>query len=397
MIETDSTKFIIAIAFTAAMIMLVVGMYGFHLVLSGKRLRKVQRLAAAAIEFTPAFITIVLDEHDRMADLKIQDPAHEEYFRKAFSGKKKQELSFLPEELRIPSGAGKDLLPVQKNEKATSPLKMPDGGVLYIKWEMQNFLNDAGRIEFRIARGYDMTTELLQTQRKLKALSATSSVVEERERKRIAEDLHDRIGEIMITSSRLLRELKKKSPSTELSQGLEELGRTIDTFTQKTRSLIFDLIPPVLYSLGFSAAVTAMAVDFKKQHKITIRVEDALPDFQINQEIAIFLYKAVREFILNAIKHGGADEILVTIARTNHTIKVTVQDNGSGFAPASNQLALSTEAGFGLFNVKNRAEYYQGGIDISDSADLGGGQIMVWVSQPSQEQAGGNEGQDLIG
>lgn len=380
MIETDSMNFVIAIAFTTGIISLVVIVYAWQLVTSGKKLHKAQRFADAAIEFTPAFMTIVFDEHDRVTVIKARNPAVETHFRAAFAGKKKQELSFLPPALRNPTSPDTDSS-APENGKPTAPLKMPAGDILYIAWEMQDFKNNDGKTDFRFARGYDMTAELLQTQQKLKVLSAASSEVEERERKRIAEDLHDRIGEILISSSRLINKLKKKSPSPEIDAGLDELDRTIDQFTRGTRSLIFDLVPPVLYDVGLAAAVESLAANFKKQHNISIRVEDALQDFLINPEIAMFLYKAVREFIMNAMKHGGADEMLVSLTCTDHTLAVTVQDNGSGFAPGANSSTLNTDAGFGLFNLKNRAEYYGGGMAIAGSADLGGGQIAVWVLQ----------------
>lgn len=152
--------------------------------------------------------------------------------------------------------------------------------------------------------------------------------------------------------------------------------------------MIFDLIPPVLYNVGLSAAVESLAADFKKQHNLSIRIEDSWGDFQVNQEIAMFLYKAVWEFIMNARVHGGADEILVSLNRTEHTLEVLVEDNGSGFVSGPNTKTLSAESGFGLFNVENRAEYYRGGTDISDSDELGGARMKVWVPHPSQNERG---------
>ncbi len=376
MIEMDSMKFFVAIAFTTAMIMLVVGMYGYHLVVSGKRLRKAQRFAEAAIEFTPAFMTIVFDEHDRVAVFKARSPALETFFREAFAGKKQQELSFLPAALRNSASA-----PAAESEEAMAPLKLPDGSILYLKWEMQNFTNNDNAAEFRFARAYDITTELLQKQKKLQALSATSSEDEERQRKRIAEDLHDRIGEILITSARLLENLKKQSPSPEITQGLDELDRTIERFTKGTRAVITDLVPPVLYNVGFVPALAALAEELERRHKITIQIRNEWGDWQVNQELGIFLHKAVREFVHNALKHGGADEILVALTRAEHRLAVSVHDNGAGFAVEASQLTLNTDSGFGLFNVKNRAEYYEGGLAIGASNDLGGGQITVWLPE----------------
>ncbi|NUM76395.1 hypothetical protein HUU40_18685 [candidate division KSB1 bacterium] len=375
MIETESSNFIIAIIFTTAMIALVVGMFGYHLIVSGKKLHKAQRLAEAALEFTPSFMTIVFDERYRVAEVKVQNPAVADHFRNALLHKNIEELNFLPPALRIhhDSAAGH---PEPGDLRA--PLKMPAGEVIYLEWDMRQ---SAENTDFHIAWGFDITNELLHTQRKLRVLSAASSEGEERERKRIAEDLHDRIGEILITSSRLLDDLKKKSASPDIRQGLEELDRTIEKFTKGTRTLISDLVPPILYNVGFAPAIEALAVDFKRQYHLAIQLDDGWQEAPVNQEIAIFLYKAVREFIHNAIKHGGADEILISLSREDHQLAVTVEDNGSGFAAEENHFALNTDSGFGLFNVKNRAEYYQGGLEIDNSTKLGGGQIKVWVSQ----------------
>lgn len=375
MIETDSSNFIIAIIFTTAMIGLVVGMFGYHLIVSGKKLHKAQQLADAALEFTPSFMTIVFDARYRVVDVKVQNPAVADHFRNALLRKKIEELNFLPAALRIhhDSAAGH---PEAGDLRA--PLKMPAGEVIYLEWDMRQSPDNT---DFHIAWGFDITNELLHTQRKLRVLSATSSEGEERERKRIAEDLHDRIGEILITSSRLLDDLKKKSSSPDIRQGLEELDRTIEKFTKGTRTLISDLVPPILYNVGFAPAIEALAVDFKRQYHLAIQLEDGWQEAPVNQEIAIFLYKAVREFIHNAIKHGGADEILISLSREDHQLAVTVEDNGSGFAADENHFAINTDSGFGLFNMKNRAEYYQGGLEIGNSTKLGGGQIRVWVSQ----------------
>ncbi len=385
MIEADSMEFVTAIIFITAMIVVVVGMYAYHLVISGQRLKKAQRLADAAIEFTPAFMTIVFDERERVAILNVQDTEAEGYFQQAVLNKQKDELSFLPLQLRKPEPTGTNIAGSSKNSRPTAPLKMPNGKILYLEWEMQGFKHDDNKTELQIARGYDITTQLLQTQQKLQALSATSSEVEERERKRIAEELHDRIGEILMTSTNLLDELKKDSPSSEYSHKLEALDQTIDNFTRGARSLIFDLIPPELYDVGLAGAVESLAAEFGKKHNISIQVRDVSNETQVNPEIAMFLYKAVREFIMNASVHGGADEMLVSLNHVDHTLEVTVEDNGSGFMSGKNSITLSTESGFGLFNVKTRAEYYRGNLDISDSPDLGGGIIKVWVPHPQQQ------------
>ncbi|MEK7728554.1 MAG: ATP-binding protein, partial [candidate division KSB1 bacterium] len=272
----------------------------------------------------------------------------------------------------------------EEQERLTAPLKMPDDGILYLRWEMQNFTNAAGKTEFRLARGYNRTEELLQTQHMLKKLSATASEKEERERKRIADNLHDRLGEVTVTSQRLVRELKKKNSSPDLHHALEELEGALREFSRGTHSLLYDLAPPVLYNVGLAAALEAHANLFGKQHQLSIRVDDGLGDSPLNLDMALFLYKAALELLRNAVKHGGADEILISLRRTEQTVAVIVEDNGLGFAAEMETPAPGLDSGFGLFSMKNRAEYYHGDLMTESSSELGGGKVTVWVTHSTQ-------------
>lgn len=384
MFEIDSPAFIGAIILVTTMTMIIIGMSAMQYVTSSQRLRKARDLAEAAIEQTTAFMTIVFDKRDRVIDLRMQDAKAEAYFYAAFRGKKKETLGFLPDSLLESNGA---VLNSGEQERTTVPLKMPDDSVLYLRWEMQNHTNPSGATEYRLVRGYNRTEELLQTQNMLKKLSATASEREERERKRIADNLHDHLGEVILTSKRLLADLKKKSPSSEFQQGLEELESAIKEFSRGTHSVIYDLIPPALYNVGLAAAIEADANKLAKQERLEIHLDDHLGDFHLNHDLAFFLYKAALELLRNAFKHGGADEMLVTLQHTDGTVAVTVEDNGSGFDAAADLIAPNLDSGFGLFSIKNRAEYYRGDLQIDNTSTLGGGKVTVWIKLNETEGA----------
>lgn len=386
MLEEFSTEFIVALGFGTAILGLVVGVFVFQLVISSRRLRQAHQLAVAAMQFSPALITLVLDEKERVIEIKMPDAESERYFRHALSGKKKDELVFLPKDLLSPSGALTDAQSAHALDQLLAPLKMPDDSILYLRWEMQNTTDRHGKSRFLLLRGHNHTEELLQTQNMLKQLAATVSEREERERRHFAEEIHDRLGEVTVSSTRLMRELKKKSPSPELHQGLEELAGIIQEFSRGTHSLIADLTPQTVYDLGLAAAVEAYADNFKKQNRLTLAVNDELQDARVAHDVAIFLYKAVKELLRNAVKHGGADEIRVTLSRTEQTVAVTVEDNGSGFEGETQAPMLSLESGFGLFNIKNRAEYYHGDLVTENSSELGGGKVTVWVTYAPRKE-----------
>lgn len=171
----------------------------------------------------------------------------------------------------------------------------------------------------------------------------------------------------------------KQNLSEEFRRELGALREKLDELKKGTGNLIFALIPSVLYDIGFVEAVEDSVTDFSRQYRVAIRVKNNLQNPPPNQEIATFLLKAIREFMRNAINHGGADKIHITLDNGNNTIKIIVADNGAGFRASANELLLKEGSGFGLFNIKTRAEYYKGGIEMAASPELGGARIAVWM------------------
>ncbi len=215
-------------------------------------------------------------------------------------------------------------------------------------------------------------------QKKLKTMTANLSAAEERERKRIAEDLHDCIGETLVVSNHSLQELKKKWSSEEASQDLDELSGTIGKLMKGARSLIFDLIPPALYDIGLEAALESFVAKYKQQYRIDVKFETDGKPKPLETDVAVFLYKAVREFILNTVKHAGADCVTIKLCNIQKKCQVIVEDNGKGFEPEYAKKYQTSNSGYGLFNIQIQAEHYGGNFEIGSSPS-GGGQVKLVV------------------
>ncbi len=214
--------------------------------------------------------------------------------------------------------------------------------------------------------------------KKLQALTARLSSAEESERKRIAEELHDRIGETLVVTSRSIEELKGKMASEEAGRDLDQLGKTIQKFLKGTRSLIFDLIPPALYDIGLEAAVESFVARSKKRYQIDLRMIDDGKEKPLATDAAAFLYKAIRELVLNVVKHSNAHQATITLMRQGGDYKVVVEDNGVGFSQNGAGHSDAGSSGFGLFNIQVQAEYYGGSVQI-DSALPAGGRVTMSV------------------
>jgi len=203
----------------------------------------------------------------------------------------------------------------------------------------------------------------------LRSLASELTLLEERERRRIASDLHDHIGQTLALSKIKLGELRE-SVSPSLVKPLGEIHGLIEQTIQYTRSLTFELSPPILYELGFEAAVEWLAEQIQEKHGISVDFEDDLQSKPLGKETGILLFKAVGELLVNIIKHAQAHKAKVAIQREGSNIKITVEDNGVGFyAPEANPLA--EVKGFGLFSIRERLKHFGGSLQVQSGPRRG--------------------------
>ena len=203
----------------------------------------------------------------------------------------------------------------------------------------------------------------------LRSLASELTLLEERERRRIANDLHDHIGQTLALSKIKLGELRE-SVSPSLVKPLGEIHGLIEQTIRYTRSLTFELSPPILYELGFEAAVEWLAEQIQEKHGISVDFEDDLQPKPLGKEMRILLFKAVGELLMNVIKHAQAHKAKVAIQREGSNIRITVEDDGIGFyIPEANQLA--GVKGFGLFSIRERLRHFGGSLQIQSGPRRG--------------------------
>lgn len=183
---------------------------------------------------------------------------------------------------------------------------------------------------------------------------------EEKERKRLAGDLHDGLGGMLsgvkINLSRLVSTNKENSMNTDLYKVIDQL----DISVSELRRIARNMMPESLLQLGLEASLKDMC------HEISSK--DTRVDFQsfniskeIPAEMQVTIYRIIQELVSNALRHAGASEILVQCSQNENTFFITVEDNGKGFDTGS----IGANKGIGLANVKRRVEYLKGKIDIA--------------------------------
>ena len=208
-------------------------------------------------------------------------------------------------------------------------------------------------------------------QSNLRKLSAKLLLAEEKERRRLANALHDRIGHSLHHAIMKIEQIKI-GPKTELAQGLDELNGILDESIRDTRSLTFELSPPILYDLGLASALEWLGEETEKKYGLKVSCRCGKITTNVSMTINILLFQSARELLFNTVKHAGAREARISLSQKGNELNMAVTDDGKGFDPDQLQAAQNIKAGgFGLFSIKERLLGQGGELDIKSSPDQG--------------------------
>ncbi|MDJ1500071.1 sensor histidine kinase [Xanthocytophaga agilis] len=187
---------------------------------------------------------------------------------------------------------------------------------------------------------------------------------EEKERKRLATDLHDGLGGMLagikINLSRIA------SNDSHSGSELDKILNQLDVSTNELRRIARNMMPESLLQLGLESALRDMC-DSMSTDKTQISFEAFDIDTKLPKETQVNIYRIVQELLTNAIKHANASEIIVQCSQNESIFFITLEDNGQGFDP----VAKGQKSGIGLTNIQNRVEYLKGKLDISSTLSEG--------------------------
>jgi len=219
--------------------------------------------------------------------------------------------------------------------------------------------------------------KLLDYQSQLKSLASQLTLAEERERRRIAVELHDRIGQSLAISKVKLDGQRHSISPTDKGEVLEDVCSLLGQAIADVRSLTFDLSSPILHELGLEAAVAAwIAEEIEQKYDITVELEVDKKPKPLDDDIGSLLFRDVRELLFNVVKHSQATKVKVSIRRIGERISISVEDNGMGFVPAEVTAKAVGKGGFGLFSIRERLEQFGGHLQI-ESAPGGGCKVTM--------------------
>jgi PAS domain S-box-containing protein len=214
-------------------------------------------------------------------------------------------------------------------------------------------------------------SERKKAKEKLQSLASELSLAEERLRRRIATDIHDHIGQNLAISKIKLESLAESMSSSKLAKSLGEIRDVIAEIIESTRSLTFELSPPVLYELGFEAAVEWLVRQAREQHGLSTKFKGDGKAKPLDNDVRVLLFQAVRELLVNIAKHAQARNVTVSTRRVGDEIRVNVEDDGVGFDISRVGSRDYKKGGFGLFSIRERLGLICGHLDVESKPGHG--------------------------
>ena len=211
-------------------------------------------------------------------------------------------------------------------------------------------------------RVVERTRDLVATNHQLQVLATELTLAEQRERKRLAAELHDYLAQMLALGRMKVGQLRPKiAPDRAKQQLISDIDELFQKAAEYTRSLMARLNPPILDDLGLPAALAWLAKEMPL-HNLKVEVHLLQEHVPLPDDQAILLFQSVRELLINVAKHAMTDRATVTLqVDEQNRLCIEVQDRGRGFDPGVDR---KTGIHFGLFSVTERMKAMGGRLEL---------------------------------
>jgi len=257
-----------------------------------------------------------------------------------------------------------DILHIEKMFRKKNGTVFP-AELTITKYRVNNKIVSITAIARDISERKKTEQELKRYQKRLKALASQLTLAQENERRHIAVQLHDHIGQTLAFSRIQVARAKKYEPEGKLATILDEISQSLLTTIQDTKGLIFDLSPPLLHEIGLASAISNWLEDqIGKKNSIRVDFVYSGNELSLKNDIKSLLFRNVRELLCNVIKHAQATEVIVSLVNNEEELVIIVRDDGIGFEHDDTTYLVGIDSGFGLFSVKQQIEGLGGELEI---------------------------------
>lgn len=233
----------------------------------------------------------------------------------------------------------------------------------------------------------ERTHELVSSQDQLRALATELNLAEQRERKRLAGELHDHLAQMLVLV-RLKLGQAKQGPVHRSMDMIKQAEDVVNESLTYTRHLVADLSPPVLHEFGLSAALRWLGEQMHRyQLHVTVRIDPA-EDWRLPEDQAVLVFQSVRELLINAAKHAVSKQASIIAEERGGCLRIVVEDQGVGF----DLLAMATQqpspisSKFGIFSIRERMNALGGRLDLRSVPGEGTRATLILPLSPRPPQ-----------
>lgn len=206
--------------------------------------------------------------------------------------------------------------------------------------------------------------EINENREQLRSLAMALTMAEEKQRRQLATELHDSIGQSLALANLKLGALLASGATQEHLARIDEIRAMIRDMIKTTRTLTFDLSPPVLYSVGFEAAIEWLGKRLRDEHGIEFKMHTFGTSRTMDENLMVLLFHAVRELLMNVVKHAEAENVKLFVSTGEEGINVVIEDDGVGFNTEILMRRRVDTEGFGLFSIHERLWHVGGRFEI---------------------------------
>jgi PAS domain S-box-containing protein len=240
--------------------------------------------------------------------------------------------------------------------RGTHENRTKDGRAIWCEWHNTPLFDEDGVYIGSVAMAVDVT-ERRKSEQALRALSKQVLTVQEQERRALARELHDEVGQVLTAVAINLQTLTALCPP-EARPTLDDSAAIVAEAIRQVRGLSLDLRPPMLDDFGLAAAVKWYADQQARRAglPITVELSDTIP--RLPAELEAGCFRVVQEAVTNALRHAQATTIRIRLVNLGGELLLEVADDGAGFDPTT------TNGGFGLTGMSERAELLGGALSV---------------------------------
>ncbi len=260
------------------------------------------------------------------------------------------------------------VIPLRYGNKTLGAIHLTDERAGIMPLRIVEFLEAMSILIGEAIHRFNLEDDLRESENRLRHLSSQLLTAQENERKRIARELHDSIGQSLAATKfileKKLNQLDDRTPPPGVA--LEDVIPMIQNTIEESRRIAMDLWPSVLDDLGILSAIGWFSRQFGMVYSaIAIEKQLDIKEHEIPTSLKVVIYRVLQETLNNVAKHSRADRVYISLWKQDGRIELTIEDNGIGFDPEN------SGKGLGLVSMKERVEFSGGKLAIESELHLG--------------------------